>query len=210
MEQWVSAICIAALSSNKIENELELYDDINVLNGAHEEEEIYHDIADVQRDEEVELRLPPRKPAPLPKDYSADRDSVYDDVGFGHQENTYYNVIHNIHGNPEKKDNNKEAQEEEEIYDDIGTHSDSKVTRQGSSDGSSGSRIQLLIQQMEASFSNGKKPLHNIPIRTTHSLASSASSEKLYEPMETAEDQSDDVLSPVAPQLPPRTHFIRT
>jgi len=177
-----------------------------------DEEEIYHDISDVclgglavemvsataVQGTEEEPPVPPRRPVPpVPDESLLDQEEMYDDVGAASPVNVYCNMVGASGGElppkePEKcqtvsKEGEKQEEELEEIYDDIGVTEQapeamtlSSFHREVSS--GSGGRIQYIIKKMEASLGNGNKP--TVGYHPKPAPSQQMESEELYEPIE--------------------------
>jgi len=176
-----------------------------------DEEEIYHDISDVflgglavesvsataMQGTEEEPPVPPRRPVPpIPDDSLLDQEEMYDDVDVASPVHVYCNMG-GAGGElppkePEKrltvnKEGEKQEEELEEIYDDIGVTEPtpeamtlSSFHREVSS--GSGGRIQYIIKKMEASLGNGSKP--TVGYHPKPAPSQQMESEELYEPIE--------------------------
>jgi hypothetical protein len=177
-----------------------------------DEEEIYHDISDVclgglamvlvsataVQGTEDQPPVPPRRPVPpIPDDSLLDQEEMYDDVGAASPVSVYCNML-GAGGEelppkePEKcqtvnKEGEKQEEELEEIYDDIGVTEKapeamtlSSFHREVSS--GSGGRIQHIIKKMEASLGSGSKP--TVGYHPKPAPAQQMESEELYEPIE--------------------------
>ncbi|XP_069684682.1 src kinase-associated phosphoprotein 2-A-like [Periplaneta americana] len=231
MSQWVVAIAMANsqptptvphrstdIGKRRLpsipDNEGEVYDDVgssgkfgddsqeNYEPVHSDEEEIYHDIADLyQRRSEVPFKsgteskspeeeppIPPRRPVPpLPKDDSVDEDDVlYDDVGVLNGGGVYCNVpSESTKVKTPEPDQQEEENNEEEIYDDIGVIEQQPDTKLSTFRRESTGRIQNIIKKMEESLSNGNKPV--VGYSPKSESIKRTESEELYEPIENGE-----------------------
>lgn len=193
-----------------------------------DEEEIYHDIPDVYlkglavelvsatgvQGTEEEPPVPPRRPVPpVPVDGLLDQEEMYDDVGVASPISLYCNMVgagggELLSNEHEKcrtlnKEGEKEEEELEEIYDDIGVTEQTPEAMTLSSfhrevSGGSGGRIQFIIKKMEASLSSGSKTA--VGYHPKPAPVQQMESEELYEVIENRTVE----ISHTVPELPPR------